>query len=122
MHVPGIHKDVLESELNLKINDFGSDHKLKYLLSHYYWAAIRYADSRGLTALVHPERVDRSNNRQRCRATKPVVDTFLLERLKLLKLELERLGIDMEAPYPAPKQHIWNPPLSDDALRQILRG
>ncbi len=59
---------------------------------------------------------------QGSRAPKPVVDTLLLERLKLLKQELARLGIDMEAPYPAPKQQVWNPPLSDDALRQILQG
>ncbi len=53
MHGHGIHKDVLERDLKLKIDDYGADLKLKYLLSRYYWAAYKYGERRGVNSLVH---------------------------------------------------------------------
>ncbi len=52
---------------------------------------------------------------------KPVVDTLLLERLQRTKLALKRVGIDMEAPPKTPQQHIWNEPISMEALLSIGR-
>ncbi len=61
------------------------------------------------------------HNPQGVSNSKPAVDTLLLERLKRTKLALERVGIDMEAPPKTPQQHIWNEPISMEALLSIGR-
>ncbi len=53
--------------------------------------------------------------------SKPVADTLLFERLQRTKLALKRAGMDMEVPPQAPQQHIWNEPVSMDALLSLGR-
>ena len=53
VHSHGIHKDVLENDLKLKINDYGEDPILKNLLWRYFQPVIEVQQSRNLDSLCH---------------------------------------------------------------------
>lgn len=52
-HGHGIHKDTLENDLRLQIEDYGQDPKLKSLIWRYYWAIKEYAMKQGVESFVH---------------------------------------------------------------------
>ncbi len=49
-HGSSIHKDILEKDLRLKINDYGKDSQLKQLVWSYFWSLAEYA---GAGPFVH---------------------------------------------------------------------
>ena len=49
-HGSSIHKDILEKDLRLKINDYGEDSLLKQLVWSYFWSLAEYA---GAESFVH---------------------------------------------------------------------
>lgn len=55
-HSLGIHKDVLEKELNLQIDDYSKDRHLKDLVWHYFWPLQEYCIRHGYNSFVHSKR------------------------------------------------------------------
>ena len=52
VHGHGIHKDILEKDLHLKIADYAKDDKLKSLVWHYFWPMTEFVESHRLPYLV----------------------------------------------------------------------
>lgn len=52
-HGYGIHKDVLENDLNLKIDDYSEDRHLKSLVWQYFWPLQEYRIRHNLASFIH---------------------------------------------------------------------
>ncbi len=52
-HGHGIHKDILERDLNLKIDDYSTDSRLKKIIWQYFWPLREYCMQNQSTSLVH---------------------------------------------------------------------
>jgi len=52
-HGHGIHKDVLENDLNLKIDDYSEDRHLKTLVWQYFWPLQEYCVRHNFSSFVH---------------------------------------------------------------------
>lgn len=52
-HGHGIHKDVLEKDLNLKIDDYSDDPELKKLIWQYFWPLREYCLQNRFPAVIH---------------------------------------------------------------------
>ncbi len=50
-HGSSIHKDILERDLRLRINDYGEDTRLKQLVWSYFWSLAEYAGAGGF--IIH---------------------------------------------------------------------
>lgn len=53
VHGHGIHKDILEKDLRLKIDDYTKDAKLKSLVWEYFWPMAEFAGSQELLSFIH---------------------------------------------------------------------
>lgn len=49
-HGSSIHKDILERDLHLEINDYGKDSQLKQAVWSYFWSLAEYA---GTGSFIH---------------------------------------------------------------------
>ena len=52
-HGSSIHKDILELDLGLKINDYSEDSQLKQVVWSYFWSLVEYASKLGATSFIH---------------------------------------------------------------------
>ena len=52
-HGSSIHKDILELDLGLKINDYSEDSQLKQGVWSYFWSLVEYASKLGATSFIH---------------------------------------------------------------------
>ena len=52
-HGSGIHKDVLENDLKLRIDDYSTDKVLKQAVWKYFWSLMEYANSTDSSSRIH---------------------------------------------------------------------
>ena len=52
-HGSSIHKDILEKEIGLKIDDYSTDKDLKRSVWEYFWSLSDYINKMGLSSFIH---------------------------------------------------------------------
>lgn len=52
-HGSSIHKDILENDIGLIIDDYSDDHNFKRLIWEYFWSILDYANKTQTPSLIH---------------------------------------------------------------------